>query len=96
MHGLAGSGTLTALVIVALPSTVARLAYLALFGLGSTIGMAVLSGLLGWPLTRFGQDSARLRAVSFGVGCVSILLGWSWGHSAVGRLLGSYSNAGAG
>src|SRR5260370_5409719 len=46
VHGLAGSGALTALVLTTLPTTAARLAHMALFGLGSTMGMAALSGLL--------------------------------------------------
>ena len=54
VHGLAGSGALTALVVTTLPSTVTRLAYLMLFGVGSTVGMAALSGLLGWPIARLG------------------------------------------
>ena len=89
MHGLAGSGALTTLVIAALPSTAARIVYLALFGLGSTLGMAALSGLLGWPLARLGRNRRLARALSLGVGCVSIVLGLWWGYPILGRLLGS-------
>src|SRR5205809_81625 len=64
VHGLAGSGALTALVLATLPSTSARLAYMLLFGLGSTVGMAALSGLLGWPLARFGKHETVARGVS--------------------------------
>src|SRR5688572_23178969 len=39
VHGLAGSGALTALVFAQLPSTGARLAYIGLFGAGSIAGM---------------------------------------------------------
>src|SRR5262249_56190029 len=56
VHGLAGSGALTALVLATLSSTTARITYMALFGLGSTLGMAALSGLLGWPLARLGAN----------------------------------------
>src|SRR5256885_4476127 len=75
VHGLAGSGALTALVLATLPTTGARLAYMALFGLGSTLGMAALSGLLGWPLGRLARHHTMARAVSFTVGCVSTVLG---------------------
>lgn len=75
VHGLAGSGALTALVVTTLPSTAARLTYLALFGLGSTLGMAGLSGMLGWPLARMGSRHAVARGVSLLVGCVSAGLG---------------------
>jgi High-affinity nickel-transport protein len=80
VHGLAGSGALTALVLATLPSTLARLTYMVVFGLGSTIGMAVLSGLLGWPLARIGRQRTLARVLSLVVGCVSIGLGLAWGY----------------
>jgi high-affinity nickel-transport protein len=87
IHGLAGSGALTALVLATLPSTSARLTYMAVFGLGSTLGMAALSGLLGWPLARAGSHRALARGVSLAVGCVSTVLGLAWGYPLVARLL---------
>ena len=87
VHGLAGSGALTALVLTTLPTTAARLTYMALFGLGSTIGMAALSGLLGWPIARIGSHQAVARAVSALVGCVSVALGLAWGYPFISRLL---------
>ena len=87
VHGLAGSGALTALVLATLPSTAARLVYMALFGLGSTLGMSVMSGVLGWPLARIGANRAIARTVSLVVGCVSTMLGLMWGYPLVGRLL---------
>jgi ABC-type nickel/cobalt efflux system permease component RcnA len=86
VHGLAGSGALTTLVLATLPTTGARLAYMGLFGLGSTLGMAVLSGVLGWPLARLGSHRTLARAVSLAVGCVSTLLGVAWGYPLLGRL----------
>ena len=86
VHGLAGSGTLTALVMATIPSIGARLTYLALFGLGSTLGMAALSGLLGWPIARVGTHGAVARSISLVVGCISIVLGLVWGYPLVGRL----------
>jgi hypothetical protein len=86
VHGLAGSGALTALVLTTLPSTAARLSYIALFGLGSTLGMAALSGVLGWPLARLGQNRGLARAVSLVVGCVSTALGVWWGYPLIGKL----------
>ncbi len=83
IHGLAGSGALAALVLATLPSTAARLAYMAVFGLGSTAGMAALSGLLGWPLARLGAHEHVTRGVSFVVGCMSMGLGVVWGYPLV-------------
>ena len=82
VHGLAGSGALTALVLTTLPSTAARLAYVALFGLGSTLGMAALSGLLGWPLARLGARRQVGRAVSIAVGIASMVIGMAWSARA--------------
>src|SRR4051812_45420256 len=86
VHGLAGSGTLTALVLTTLPSTAARLTYMIVFGLGSTLGMAALSGLLGWPLARVGNHRTFARALSLTVGCASTVLGVVWGYPLLDRL----------
>jgi nitrile hydratase accessory protein len=86
VHGLAGSGALTALVMATIPSMGARLIYLVLFGVGSTLGMAALSGLMGWPIARVGTHGAVARCVSLAVGCTSIMLGLYWGYPLVGRV----------
>jgi nitrile hydratase accessory protein len=86
VHGLAGSGALTALVVTTLPSTVTRLGYLTLFGVGSTLGMAALSGLLGWQIARVGAHRSVARTFSVAVGCVSTALGLVWGYPLIGRL----------
>ena len=85
VHGLAGSGALTALVLATLPTTGARLMYVLLFGIGSTLGMAALSGLLGWPLARLGAHHRVARTISATVGCVSIVIGIMWGLPLVWR-----------
>jgi hypothetical protein len=87
IHGLAGSGALTALVLTTLPTMAARITYMALFGLGSTVGMAALSGLLGWPIARMGSHHAVARGVSALVGCLSVALGLVWGYPFISRLL---------
>lgn len=78
VHGLAGSGAMTALVVTTLPSTGTQLAYLMLFGVGSTVGMVVLSGLLGWPLARLGAHHVCARTFSLAAGSVSTALGLFW------------------
>ena len=87
VHGLAGSGALTAIVVTTLPSTMTRLGYLLLFGVGSTAGMAALSGLLGWPLARLGANRWFTRTVSLVVGSISTALGLVWGVPTVGDAL---------
>lgn len=86
VHGLAGSGALTALVLATLTSTAARITYMTLFGLGSTIGMAILSGLLGWPIARITANRTATRALSVAIGCVSITFGIFWGYPITSRL----------
>jgi hypothetical protein len=84
MHGLAGSGALTALVLATLPSTAARLLYMLLFGIGSTLGMAAMSGLLGWPLSRARNHHRLARGTSFAVGCLSTAIGVAYGSRVLG------------
>jgi high-affinity nickel-transport protein len=83
VHGLAGSGALTALVLATLPTTAARLMYVLLFGVGSTLSMAALSGVLGWPLARLGSHHRVSRGISLAVGLVSIGIGIWWGVKLV-------------
>jgi len=68
VHGLAGSGALTALVLSTLPTVPSRLAFVALFGAASTLSMAAASGLLGWPLARLGTRHIVTRTLTLAVG----------------------------
>lgn len=83
VHGLAGSGALIAVVVTTLPSTMTQLGYLLLFGAGTTVGMAALSGLLGWPIARLGTNHSFVRTVSLAVGCVSTALGLFWSYPLI-------------
>jgi hypothetical protein len=87
VHGLAGSGALTALVLATLPTTTARFVYMIVFGLGSTVGMAALSAALGWPLARLATHHAIGRTIAFAAGGLSTIIGIGWGYPAGVRLL---------
>ena len=50
MHGLAGSGAVTLLVLTQISSSWLGFLYVATFGFGSIIGMFLMSGLIGLPL----------------------------------------------
>jgi ABC-type nickel/cobalt efflux system permease component RcnA len=80
VHGLAGSGSLAALVAIEVPSMAGRILYVSLFGLGSIVGMTLLSGVAGWPLARVGRHPAAARALGFVTGVVAIGVGavWAW------------------
>jgi ABC-type nickel/cobalt efflux system permease component RcnA len=76
VHGMAGSAALMLLAVAAIPSALGALVYVLLFGMGSTLGMLVLSGLMGVPLALF---AGRSRAVGLGLrvlaGTASLALG---------------------
>ena len=68
VHGLAGSATLMLLVLATIPSPLAGVAYLAVFGVGSTAGMLCMSALVGLPFhltaTYFTRADVAVRAVA--------------------------------
>lgn len=76
MHGLAGSAALFLLTLREAPSVLSGLAYIGLFGLGSTAGMALLSFAIAVPL-RF--TARRLTGMQAGlellVGALTLGLG---------------------
>jgi hypothetical protein len=88
VHGLAGSGALSALVIAELPSAASRLAFIALFGLGSVLGMAVLTALVGSPLARLQRAGAWATRLMMVIGTVSVALGLWWASQSARLLAG--------
>lgn len=76
MHGLAGSAALTLLVLTQIQSLSLGLLYLALFGLGSTIGMLLMSGLIGLP---FALSGRRLTSINYGLQTVAGALSIAFG-----------------
>jgi len=78
VHGLAGSGALTALVFARLPSTDARILYMVLFGLGSVAGMAIASGVAGAALKYLVHSATMRRRIAITTGSLSIVVGILW------------------
>jgi ABC-type nickel/cobalt efflux system permease component RcnA len=74
MHGLAGSAALTLLVLTQVPSVSLGLLYLGAFGLGSTVGMVLMSGLIGLPFALSGRRltdiNYRLQTIAGGLSIV--------------------------
>ena len=64
VHGLAGSAAIALLVLSAIPSPIMGLAYLAIFGLGTIIGMAIITTAIGLPMT---LTAARLGGLNRGL-----------------------------
>ena len=85
LHGLAGSAALTLLVLGAIPSPIGALVYILVFGIGSTAGMLLLSGLVGLPVA-LAIDGARRVETSVqalaGIGSVALGIWMLAGPSA--------------
>ena len=86
VHGLAGSAALMLLVLTTIPSPLAGLAYIVIFGFGSVGGMLILSSMIGLPfiltaqrftyLNRWIRVIAAAASVLFG-----LYLGWDIGFN---------------
>jgi len=87
-HGLAGSGAITALIAAQFPSFAGRVAYVAVFGLGSTLGMAGLSGLAGGALARAARRPVLRPILAVAGGVLAIGVGAVWVAREVRALWG--------
>lgn len=78
VHGLAGSGALVILVLTTIHSTLEGIFYILIFGIGSIIGMALMSMVFGIPFiftkTKFPRIDSYLKII---VGVLSIIFGLS-------------------
>jgi ABC-type nickel/cobalt efflux system permease component RcnA len=76
MHGLAGSGALTLLVLTQIHSSALGLLYLGVFGAGSIVGMLLMSGLVGLP---FVLSSRKLSGINYRVQMIAGVLSIAFG-----------------
>ena len=76
VHGLAGGGALVILVLGTIDSLLGGVVYILIFGVGSILGMMIISSVLGLPFAltanRLGDINVHMRLLS---GTVSIVLG---------------------
>jgi hypothetical protein len=76
VHGLAGSAALALLVSQTMPSATWGLLYVLMFGVGSVLGMALLSGALAIPMRLTAYRVVGLhRVLNAGIACCSIAIG---------------------
>lgn len=84
MHGLAGSATLTLLVVTQVDSTALGLLYLAVFGIGSICGMLLMSGLIGLP---FVLSARKFNGMHYGLqtaaGALSVIFGLWYAYQSL-------------
>lgn len=89
MHGLAGSAALMWLVLTQTQSLMVGLVYLGVFGVGSILGMVLMSGLVGLP---FVLTSRRLSVIHYSLqtfaGALSIVFGlwYAYATGFIGEL----------
>mgnify|MGYP003393973441 FL=1 len=84
VHGLAGSAALMLLVLTTIPSALAGLAYILIFGFGSVGGMLLLSSMIGLPFIltarRFSLVNGWIRLLAGAASVVfGLFLGWEIG-----------------
>jgi len=82
VHGFAGSAGLMLLVLGTIPSALAGLAYIAIFGLGSTGGMLLMSTLISLPFVwSSGRFQLLTQVLQIVVGFGSIVFGCLYGYA---------------
>lgn len=75
-HGAAGSAGLVALAAAATKDVSTAIAYVLVFGIGSIVGMAVLTCSVSWPLRMAENSAARLlKMVQIAVASMAIFIG---------------------
>ena len=91
VHGLAGSAALVLLALSTIHSVWQGIVYIALFGIGSILGMAILSVVIAIPL-RYAADRAAwfYKGLSLSIGVLTTILGatiiWQQGFAEGGLL----------
>jgi len=83
MHGLAGSGALTALIASQMPSIFAGIVTLVLYGAGATLGMVILASVASVPLESVARSPRGMPAVLAVTGAGSLIFGLFWGFQAL-------------
>ncbi|HME70952.1 MAG TPA: high-affinity nickel-transport family protein [Myxococcota bacterium] len=75
VHGLAGSAAVAILALAAMPGPAAAIVYLAIFSLGTIVGMVAISLGVGAPLALASGRSRVQRWIVAGSGALSLGLG---------------------
>jgi high-affinity nickel permease len=75
IHGLAGSGSLVVLTAATLNNVATVIEFILIFGIGSIIGMAIISGLMGLPFALSTKISSINRIFRYAAGVFSLLVG---------------------
>lgn len=75
IHGLAGSGSLVVLTAATLSNVTVVLSFILIFGIGSVLGMMLVSGLIGIPFA-FSTKAVKInRILRYTAGAFSLVIG---------------------
>jgi high-affinity nickel-transport protein len=75
VHGLAGSAAVALLVLATIGSGWWAVGYLVVFGLGTVVGMMLVTALVAWPLAATGRHGRAQRALRLASGAISLVFG---------------------
>ena len=75
IHGIAGSGSIVALTASVFMGFETMMYFLVLFGIGSIVGMAVISGIIGLPFILSSKMKQVTRYLRYGISGITILIG---------------------
>ena len=78
-HGMAGSAVVSLLVLATLSSTAGAIAYLVIFGVGTILGMTLLTAAMAYPVSLALRIRHARRALALCAGAGSIAFGLAYG-----------------
>jgi len=94
IHGLAGSGSLVVLTASTLSNIEMVLGFIAIFGVGSMIGMALIGSLMGVPIALGNRIVLIQKIFRYVAGVFSLIIGLNimYQIGIIGNLFGVYLN----
>ncbi len=95
VHGLAGSAAVALLVLTTIGNSVWAIVYLLVFGVGTIVGMMLITAAIAWPIAYGGRRFVRLHhRLRLASGIVSLLVGLALAYQigVVDGLFGSAPN----
>lgn len=75
LHGIAGSGALMLVVAGATNNAVSGMLFIAIFGVGSILGMAATSAIITLPIVYSGKIGKADQIIKFSAGVLSVVIG---------------------
>lgn len=75
IHGIAGSGSLVALIASSMNGFDMMIYFLILFGIGSIIGMAAASGMLGLPFILLSKVNLTTKYLKYVISSITFIVG---------------------